>query len=411
MGKKKIYIYGIHGVYNYGCEAMVRTISEQLNIIYPNSCISYISYNSESDKRALRDCNTVNIIPATQKEISNDFISRGIRYIRREFGFASLEELIHIDTNWIEECDLLVVIGGDVFDLTPSQIKRRNYWNERILVSQMVKKNGGKVLLWGISVGDFEKNLRAKKTFINYFKEDVDCAILRDKKSFSYLAKEGVTNIHLCSDPAYMLKTIQSEKEENEFEVLGINLSPLSSYLIDQTKSEKEWIDIWSDIVYQLYQKLGYKKILLIPHVVISTYPFDDDLRFLKLILENLKNRKVDVDIIENNPGFIGIKKDLVKCNMVISARMHCAINAITCGVPTIFLSYSNKSIGMCEHVYGSEKMILDIRDIISDPINAIEKIRNIDKKKMTIQKYLLKKNVELYEDAIKATEIVKKEV
>lgn len=63
----KIYLYGIQGVYNYGCEAMVRGVSEKLSSIYPNCEIIYKTENIEDDSRRLSDCKTVILEPIEKK--------------------------------------------------------------------------------------------------------------------------------------------------------------------------------------------------------------------------------------------------------------------------------------------------------------------------------------------------------
>ena len=56
-----IYLYGINGVYNYGCEAMVRSISEKFSLMYPSSTIIYKTISYENDLKRLADCKTVKI--------------------------------------------------------------------------------------------------------------------------------------------------------------------------------------------------------------------------------------------------------------------------------------------------------------------------------------------------------------
>ena len=109
--------------------------------------------------------------------------------------------------------------------------------------------------------------------------------------------------------------------------------------------------------------------------------------------------------MVPKNIGFIGIKKYLIKCDIIISARMHCAINAITCGVPTIFLSYSKKSIGMCEHVYENDSLVIDMNEEFSKEMQ--EKIQEIWKCKEKISNYLKNKNLDLYNNAQCATKII----
>lgn len=399
----KIYLYGIQGVYNYGCEAMVRAISERLKNVYPSCDIIYKTENIEDDKKRLQDCNTIRLESIEKKEfkgIQKNIIYRSIRFIKKKLGIAKTDDYIHINTDWIRECDVLVIIGGDVFDRIPSQKK---YQNNRILISKMVKEFGGKVVLWGISIGSFEDDKYAKRVLFDYFENIVDLAIIRDEKSYDYLRNNGIkNNIALYSDPAYMIKTIQCEKETKN-RMLGINLSPLSNRYLNYDRKNKEWTDIWTNIIYRICEKLEYKKIILIPHVVMPTYETDDDFGYLKKISNNLKDKGIDVCMPTEDKGFIGIKDYIIKCDLIISARMHCAINAITCGVPTIFLSYSPKSIGMCKHVYGTDNMFVDMNDLLNNTEENIDKFYRINSNIDKIKEYLSEKNVFLYEDAYAA--------
>lgn len=396
----KVYLYGIQGVYNYGCEAMVRGISEKFKNMYPDCRVIYKTPDLANDSRVLSDCNTVELEPIEKKIITGkqkNIIYRGIRYAKKKLNIAKTDDYVHINTEWTRDCDVLVIIGGDVFDLVPSQKK---YNSEKILISKMVKENGGKVLLWGISVGSFEQDIKAKKLLMNYFKDIVDFGAIRDKKSFDYLKSSGVAdNIKLYSDPAYMLRTVQCESDTKE-KVLGINLSPLSNRYLEYTKANDEWIHTWAQVVKKIYEELKFDKVLLIPHVVIPTYSNDDDYAYLQKLCQELSAIDVNTDFLSDDAGFLGVKKHLIKCSLIMSARMHCSVNAITCGVPTIFLSYSPKSIGMCVHVYGNDKMFFDMNELISDTNRIIVRLRKILSHTNEIKEYLKNKNLSLYEDA-----------
>jgi len=402
-----ICLFGISGVYNYGCEAMVRAISNQLKRMYPTSSIVYRTKSFKNDCKVLADCNSVEIQPIHKKTIQKNFYLRGIKYIKKKLGLADSEDYLHIDVDWAKKCDILVVIGGDVFDLIPGQAIKK-YYNERIFVSEVVKKNGGTVILWGISVSSFERDQRAKKTLLNYFKNTVDIAVIRDKKSYDYLRLNGVVdNIHLYSDPAYMLRSIQCEIHNDSMKVLGINLSPLSNRYLKMKKTENEWILCWANVICEIYRKLDFNKIMFIPHVVTSLNSKDDDFAYLHKIEQVIKQKGIPVEFVDDNAGFIGVKKYLVKCTLLLSARMHCSVNAITCGVPTVFLSYSSKSIGMCEHVYGNDKMFFDMNELAENTDVVIQKLKQIYEHNIEIREYLRKKNLELYHDAFGAANCI----
>lgn len=75
--------------------------------------------------------------------------------------------------------------------------------------------------------------------------------------------------------------------------------------------------------------------------------------------------------------------------DLVITARMHCGINAICTGIPTIFLSYSAKAKGMCKLIYGDDKNVVPLEKfsdysyiinlIKNKKVPNIENIKNFD--------------------------------
>jgi len=398
---KKIYIYGISGVYNYGCEAMIRGISSELKEVIPNTEIIYKSFSFEEDSRALSDCTTIRI--EELKRIVNPMHKKAIRFLRRTFNIARPEDRLGIETDWIRECDALIIIGGDIFDLTPNQRSAPEYHNERIYVSQIVKRNHGKVILWGISVGNFDCNPNAKSTLLRYFKETVDFAIIRDEKSYAYLKSNGISNIALCSDPAFIQRTVQIEN--NLKNILGINLSPLANRYLNLRKTDEEWIEIWADIITKIFNTSQFDELYLIPHVVNQLKKNDDDYWYLAEISHRLEKNNIPTFLVPGGLGFLGVKKYIMKCKLIFAARMHCAINSITCGVPTIFFAYSQKSFGMCKHVYGTEKYVLDMNKLIDHYNDEIvcRFINEID----DIKKYLSHRNKDLYNSAKSAINYV----
>lgn len=397
---KRFYLYGINGVYNYGCEAMILSISEQIRSLDSNYRVIYESSNYEYDVTSLASCENIEI-EAIKPRI-NPINKKIIRFLRRKCGCAKPDDNLYFDTEWTRECDVLVIIGGDVFDLLPEQRTEKKYINDRLFVSQLVKNYGGKVILWGISVGDFDCNPNAKKALINYFNSVVDVAIIRDKKSYDYLKSNGVKRIYLCSDPAFIQRTIQCSGEKQN--ILGINLSPLSNRYLEDSLSEAEWVDKWAEMVLQIANDLDYDYIYLIPHVVNERNKRDDDYAYLEKIYKKIRYNK-KVVLLPKDLGFCGIKKYLVQCDLVFAARMHCAVNAITCGVPTVFLSYSPKSVGMCEQVYADQKWVIDINQLFKS--YSPEKIKWYASQVDIQREFLGLRNYELYLDAKRATDIL----
>ncbi len=398
---RNIYLYGISGIYNYGCEAMVRSISKCLTDRIDNCCVIYETYDYENDKRRLNDCTKVKV--EAIRPAKRSFFQRGLRFLRRKLKIAKPEDYVSIRLDWLETCDLLIIIGGDVFDLTPTQKNKKSYDNDRLFVSEIAKRKGSKVALWGISIGNFESNIFARNSLLDYFKKIVDFGAIRDKNSVQFLTNYGINNIGLFADPAFIQRTVQTDELHKD--VLGINLSPLANNYLRCKNEQDDWALKWADVISLVFQRLNYKRIYLIPHVVNQRIPSDDDLGFLKRVYEILLNRNLPVTLIGDCLGFLSIKPFLCECDLILSARMHCAINAITCGVPTVFLSYSPKSIGMCNYVYGNEKMVLDMNSLINK--ERIDEIVAISDRTDEIRSFLKIRNVELLKDAENAANIL----
>jgi polysaccharide pyruvyl transferase WcaK-like protein len=138
----------------------------------------------------------------------------------------------------------------------------------------------------------------------------------------------------------------------------------------------EEMVGKLAEIVNQIIDQLD-TDILLIPHVLSNAESDNDEIMLRKLkafIPERIKDR---VELAKTDRGFIGIKEQLHQCKFIVSARMHCAINAITEGVPAVFLSYSQKSQGMAKYVYGSNKWMLSIKKIDTDLIPMMKEMNN----------------------------------
>lgn len=400
-----IYLYGIFGVYNYGCEAMVRAISARFKEIDPNDHIIYKTMDYTNDSRILKDCETVELSPAVSKyeNVSGfrRFFMRANSFARKKLNISKAEDWFSFRLDWIDNCDVLVIIGGDVFDIVPSK-KNKKYRNNRILLSELVKKRGGKVLLWGISVGDFESDPEAKRVLVDYFKNTVDYAIIRDKNSYEYLRTQGVSNIKNCPDPAYMLRTLQKTVEDKE-KVLGINLSPLCNRYLKANLTEDEWLELWTERIEALFHRVQYDRIMLIPHVVNKNKPKDDDMAYLSKLYAKMETRKLPVWLVSEDRGFLSVKNELTQCSLILAARMHCAVNSVTCGVPIVFLSYSPKSVGMCRNVYGNEDMVIDLNELQRNPNCFFEKVSRIAEESETVQAYLSERNKQLYDESVAA--------
>lgn len=363
---KNVLLIGIGGVYNYGCEAIVRGTVNILKTVYPDVKIGYASYNYEDDVKRLTNCD-IEIIHRTRvgrwnpKNILRKLLSLiGVSYV-----------LPYDSTDWLNDYDTVFSIGGDIYTLDANG----NYNISLLQFLEKCQAKGIKYVLWGASVGKFDKNVKALTHFKKHLNK-IDLIVARESLTVDYLSSLGIVkNVVLAPDPAYFVECSSScNKEKLEGITIGINLSPLSAlYHYDSIETA---INKQAEAICGLAKELKCKFIFL-PHVL-SQLLNDNDLYYLEKIADKVRIAGYSVEVINSDPGFIGLKQSIAKCNYVIAARMHCAVNAITMRVPTLFLSYSEKAKGMAEFVYGKKDAVVSLTDF-EDYYQIVEKLKKWD--------------------------------
>jgi len=98
--------------------------------------------------------------------------------------------------------------------------------------------------------------------------------------------------------------------------------------------------------------------------------------------------------------GAMRTKGVLSQCDALIAARMHCGIAGVSCGVPTLFLAYSHKAVGMAEYVYGHREWVLPLAQFAND--QAIEKVDNLLRSRSELKQQLLSDLPRFQRDAMR---------
>lgn len=347
---KKVLLIGINGVYNYGCEAIVRGTVNILRQYDPGIGVYYASYNYEDDVRRLANCE-VNILKRLPRK---RWTFRNIK--RKLLSYVRIHSEIPYDSlEWVKGFDYIFSIGGDIYTLNP----QKGYDSSLAVFCEKCREMGVCYILWGASVGPFEGN-PAAYSFYKQHLSRVDLIVAREKVTVAYLNSMGITeNVVLAPDPAFFVapEKKQEEKEKPDLHIIGINLSPLSGLFC--YSGLEEALKKQTKVVTELLSK--GKKIVFLPHVL-SKNNADNDLWYLTRLYDLVPEKyRSSVRIVRTDPGFVGIKESIMECDLVIAARMHCAINAVSAGVPVLFLSYSAKAKGMAEYIYGSVDRVIDL--------------------------------------------------
>lgn len=353
----KIGLYGIAGTYNLGCEAIVRGTVYVFRKIFPEASFIYYSENACQDREVLKNLN-IEIKQIIKRRV---LIKRCVNKVLRMVGI-NYQFLYENYKNIINEVDCIISIGGDIYTIPRFVFKKRKYlyYNRLIHFGEKVKKRNKKLIIYGASIGPFGNRKEAQIYFANHLKK-VDLIISRDKETISYLEYLGVrNNVMFMPDPAFYLSENLC-KREGLNNLIGLNLSGLSIQETYGEFSEKSIIQ-FADIVEKIIEKTQCN-ILLISHVF-SKNKIDNDYFVLNKIMEFVGEEYKNNINLTTSKSFLELKNEITDCRIVISARMHCAINALSEGIPTILLAYSKKAKGMGEFVYNSSKWVYDIRSL-----------------------------------------------
>lgn len=356
--KPTFLLIGIGGVYNYGCEAIVRGTEAIIRRKWPEARIVYASCRPEDDKQRL-DGSGVEII---NRRLKGRYSMRNI--IRKLNSYAGIVWKPMLDsTKLLNGVDAILSIGGDIYTLGSNC----EYIASLPKFGDLAESRGIPYMLWGASVGPFNDNPQAKKFFKKHLGK-ISMISAREKDTVDYLASIGIIdNVVPCADPAFLVapEIIRTSSTVNDNLTIGLNLSPLSAEHLGISLDNA--ITIQAQMIEKLVEKFE-AHVLLVPHVICDFAEGDDDLRYMERIMKKISTKyQGQVSLLDTDLGFIGTKEQLIKCDLIIAARMHCAINATAAHVPTLLLAYSQKAQGMAEYIYGHRKWVLSLDDFCSD--------------------------------------------
>ena len=370
----RIGLFGMYGLYNYGCEAIVRGTYELAKNAWPECQIIFYTYRVDEDVKILKDLDIiVKPVPIRKNLVIWRAINKLLRLLSLEKQFN------HWDSKQvIEECDLVISVGGDIYTI-PKYILDRGSEKKYSPIVEFGKDVVKKIpmIIWGASIGPFGETKKIKDYYFSHLK-DIKQIFCREEISYNYLISNGIDkNIQLCSDPAFYIKNDSNPRKLEKDKIkIALNISPLSikEQVGENYESfEKEIIDVLIDLL-----SVENSEITLVPHVISPISVDDNDLEYMKHIYSNIpKGYENRIKILEDAEGFLGTKSFLKNCNLVIAARMHCGVNAVCEGVPTIFLTYSQKSLGMAKHIYGDTYWSIPLLDIKKELKNKTIEILN----------------------------------
>ncbi len=339
--KKMIRLYYHGGSGNHGCEAIVRGTNSILN----QNLILYSMRIEEDRVYGLDEIVELKIdkINKISKNSLLDYFCRLHSKLTKSSEFRTKIERKDFLKD-IKSGDICLSIGGDNYCYAGYETLSD--------LNSLIKKRGGKTVLWGCSVETSIVNEKTKKDFQRY-----DLVIARESITYQTLKKIN-KNTKLFPDPAFALGTQEMNLPENfeEGNTIGINLSPL---IVKNEKQSGLTLKNYERLIEYILKETNYK-IALIPHVV---WQHDNDIDAIAKLYEKYQSIDRVLKIVEGNA--MQLKYCISKCKMFIGARTHSTIAAYSSCVPTIVIGYSVKANGIAKDLFGTdENYVIPVQSI-----------------------------------------------
>lgn len=359
-----VFLAGVGGLYNYGCEAIVRGTVHLLREKWPGCRIGYASPQPEMDAAILSDLKDIKITQSNQRWTWN----RVLRGIARRVGIGTGSQ-VPLKRRLGDGWDVTLSIGGDNYALStelsalPFFTQQLVNWGERRVT------RGNLHVLWGASIGPFDSSPTAYAAMQEHLPR-LSLLTVREQDSLDYVRTMGCqSNAVFAADPAFMMPPGDLVVRSAGEPIIGVSLSELSLRHVwngDRTRTEASCI-VFVDFLQRLVRE-GCQ-VRLIPHVE-SHCPGNNDYVFLSEIARRANNKGISV--VGPQLGAPRTKAIIAGCDVVVAARMHCAVAAISSEVPTILLGYSVKARGMGRYVYGNSDMVIPIEAITAASLTEL---------------------------------------
>jgi colanic acid/amylovoran biosynthesis protein len=365
---KRFYLSGQRTFRNRGCEAIVRSTVDLLKEHFGEVEVLVPSVNIARDTAQWPDAAShgVRLVRAYLPPPARYWVrlqSLPLPLVKRAaWPFPMPRWLRH----QLESVDAVLAVGGDNYSLDyriPSPIMSVDSW---------AMDMGKPVMLWGASVGPFEREPEFIEPVTRHLAR-MHFVAAGESMSHDYLIhKLGLRNVIRMADPAFVLGKEAVDLKPfwplGAGHVLGLNVSRL----IERYKREGQNLraEVAAFIRHAVTEhQLG---VLLVPHAD----PLRDDgqggdAAYMAALLEQVADLGDAVKMMPNTFNAAQTKYVISYLRFFIGARAHATIAALSSGVPTVSIAYSVKACGINRDVFGNQDMVLQARDLSARSLHA----------------------------------------
>ncbi|MCI5643157.1 MAG: polysaccharide pyruvyl transferase CsaB [Peptoniphilus sp.] len=341
-GMKKIVISGYFGFDNSGDDAILKAMVEDFKKLNKEIKLTALSKNPEKTKKVY-----------------------GIEAVNR----FSLPELISA----LKDADLLLSGGGSLLqDITST--RSIVYYLSVIIIAKIL---GKKVYVYANGIGPIDKkfNRILTKKVLN----KVDYITLRDKLSYEFVKKLGVTNknMEVTADPVFTLKSADEEIVDEILRKEDIKITDKTiGFCIRDHKKDESIKEKFAKTIDVLIES-GYD-ILLVP------FHTPRDNVYSREVAEKCVNKE-KVMLIENTYSageLMGIFKRL---KLLEAMRLHSLVYAASVSLPMVGIIYDPKVEAMVKELGIGE--YVDVENFTSEELfkKTLHALDNLEERREKI--------------------------
>ena len=361
--ENNLFILAGNGPYdNRGCEAIVRGTTEILRTHYKSPSflnVSHFKTNEQFEKQCSDEIDS-SIIHKKTYNSNKIFSLEGFHNnMLKVVSTSQYKKAIYKEMfPDIINAKAVLSLGGDNYSLDYGIPKMFTYLDDIVL------KYNKPLIIWGASVGPFEKNPEYEKYMVEHLKK-ITGIFVRESYSLKYLQDKGlIDNVFKVADPAFLMEPIKPKEIEIEEGAIGINFSPLMAKYTTGGDVQ-EWIRMASNIILAISKKTS-RKIYLIPHV---TNPNSNDFYFLSEVTKLINIDDCNISLIPPIYNAAEIKWVISKMHIFAGARTHSTIAALSSNVPTLSFGYSIKAKGINSDIFGNNQFCVEPHDLNPDAV------------------------------------------
>ncbi|BCR06711.1 hypothetical protein DESUT3_37800 [Desulfuromonas versatilis] len=364
---KRIYLSGQRTFRNRGCEAIVRSTVRLLRKQFSDIEVLVPSDNIEYDKRQWPQAvdNGVKFVDAYIPSYARYWVNLQrlpVPSLKRAGWPFPMPQWLKTQ---ISSVDLVLAVGGDNYSLDyriPSPFMG---------LDKLAMDMGKPVILWGASVGPFEREPSFVPAIVRHL-ERMKTIAVRETVSYSYLTGTlGLENVNLVADPAFHL-----EKEEVDLRpfwpkaeyggVLGLNVSPL---IERYKKAGQLLIDEAANFVRRVVVEKGMG-VLLVPHVTaLCRDESKSDYGYMKILISKCADLGDRIKLAPDCFNAAQLKYIIGNLRYFIGARTHATIAALSSGIPTVSIAYSIKAQGINKDLFDTDEMVLNTPELSANEL------------------------------------------